>query len=58
MRDGQFLNDKDGPRWKNSTNGTMINAAIVSKLESHKLTHGDTIRIGEFVLKYYRAMER
>ena len=58
MRDGQFLNDKDGPRWKNSTNGTMINDAIVSKLESHKLTHGDTIRIGEFVLKYYRAMER
>jgi len=58
IRDGQFVKDNNGPRWKNSTNGTMINEHEICKLDSYKLSHGDSIRVGEFMLKYYRAMQR
>ncbi len=52
LRDGQFVREGTRGYWRNSPNGTLVNALKLQGRDFIKLKHGDTIRIGDCTLRY------
>jgi len=52
LRDGQFVEDGGEFRWKNSTNGTMVNDYIYQNRSGVELENGAIIKIGEINMRF------
>ena len=52
IRDGQFSRELGKSFWRNSPNGTLVNARRLQGRDYLVLSHGDFIRIGDCVIKF------
>lgn len=52
IRDGQFARELGKNFWRNSPNGTLVNAQRLQGRDYLVLSHGDFIRMGDCVIKF------
>lgn len=58
IRDGQYQESQPKGYWKHSTNGTLVNNCELKQFSAKELNHGDLIRMGDNVLKFYKRAKQ